>query len=65
MFSYDHFTASLINSKNNNFYIKKYNHYYNYGFHDNLKMFSESIKNLKLADYLKKFAIVAAIYINY
>ena len=64
MYSYDQFTASIINNKNNNSYIKENNYYYNDGFHDNSKIFSESFKKVKLIDYLKKFVIVSAIYIS-
>ena len=65
MYSYDHFTASLINTKTNNSYIKENNYYYNDGFHDNSKIFCESVNNVKLIDYLKKYVIVSAIYISY
>ena len=47
MYSYNHFTASLINTKNNNSYIKENNYYYNDGYHDNSKIFCESVNNVK------------------
>ena len=46
MYSYDQFTASIINNKNNNSYIKENNYYYNDGFHDNSKIFLKVLKRL-------------------
>ena len=65
MYNYDHFTASLINTKINNSYIKENNNYYNDGQHNNSKIYYENFNNIQFRDFLKKYVIVSAIYISY
>ena len=61
MYSYDHFTASLINTKINNSYIKENNYFYNDGYHNNSKIYYENFKNIQFSDFLKKYVIVSVI----
>ena len=62
MYSDDHYTASIINGKLNNLYVKKNKNYFNDAFHNNSKIFEEdfSLEDLKI--FMKKNVIISAIY---
>ena len=62
MYSDDHYTASIINSKLNTLYVKKNKNYFNDAFHNNSKIFEEDFRYEDLKTFMKKNVIISAIY---
>ena len=62
MYSDDHYTASIINSKLNTLYVKKNKNYFNDAFHNNSKIYEQDFILEDLKNFMKKNVIISAIY---